>query len=121
MQFSVPLQVSDVVGSVDAKADQVGHMAGLQLGWSGRHMLPALGLAWSNCVNSRLFLSRCVDACGAMLGCSVPGDDGQASLVRCMQVVFSPCIPQARCFYIVALDGVHGICSDRVQSRVQGT
>ena len=26
---------------------------------SGREVLPALGLAWANCINQRLFVSRC--------------------------------------------------------------
>lgn len=32
---------------------------------SGREVLPALGLAWANCINQRLFVSRCQVCCGA--------------------------------------------------------
>ena len=34
------------------------HTGGLRLVTSGREVQPALGLAWANCVNHRVFLSR---------------------------------------------------------------
>ena len=34
------------------------HTGGLRMVTSGREVQPALGLAWANCVNHRVFLSR---------------------------------------------------------------
>jgi hypothetical protein len=34
------------------------HTGGLRLVTSGREVQPALGLAWANCINHRVFLSR---------------------------------------------------------------
>ena len=43
----------------DALADKRPEDAGpVPLMTSGREVLPALGLAWANCINTRIFLSR---------------------------------------------------------------
>ena len=79
---------------------------------SGRRVVPSLGLAMSNCVNTRLFLSRS------------PG-----SPTRTLRVVFSPSLPMSSCHYTIAAAGPRGVpgtwqplncCSDnkaRDQSR----
>lgn len=56
--------------------------AGLDLWTSGRRVLPALGLAWTNCVNQRLFLAR------------TQRGDGGGGVLRQACVVFSPYLPQ---------------------------
>ena len=48
-------QVSDVVED-EALARALS--SGLKLWTMGRQVLPSLGLAWTNCVNQRLFLSK---------------------------------------------------------------
>ena len=48
-------QVSDVVED-EALARTLS--SGLKLWTMGRQVLPSLGLAWTNCVNQRLFLSK---------------------------------------------------------------
>ena len=51
------------------RVPQAGHTGGLSLITSGREVLPALGLAWANCINQRLFLARTLhpDGCGGVL------------------------------------------------------
>ena len=57
IQFAIKL--CTIVQVKDAVADRPAADPGLvpQM-TSGREVLPALGLAWANCVNTRLFLSR---------------------------------------------------------------
>ncbi|GLC41073.1 hypothetical protein PLESTB_000946500 [Pleodorina starrii] len=62
---------------------------------SGRRVLPALGLAWANCVNLRLFVAR--------------HDAWDGSVVRSLQVVFAPHLPHSYCFFRVDQAGVWGL------------
>eukprot|EP00887_Chlorella_sp_A99_P002618 scaffold6.g2618.t1 len=108
-------------------AKNTGHTGGLRLVSLGREVVPALGLAWANCVNARVFLSRCAlpgtsapvcyhgphsqaaqRAAAAGGGGAAPGAPGPPPL-RCMQVVFSPRLPQSECFYVVEQSGVRGL------------
>ncbi|KAG2500277.1 hypothetical protein HYH03_001855 [Edaphochlamys debaryana] len=61
----------------------------------GRRVQPALGLAWANCVNARLFAAK-HDALGN-------------GVVRSLQVVFAPHLPHSYCCFTVAVDGVRGV------------
>ncbi|CAD7698549.1 unnamed protein product [Ostreobium quekettii] len=61
---------------------------------SGRGVLPSLGLAWSNCVNTRIFASR-------------TGQGLDAS--RKLQILFSPHLPPAACEYQIRPEGVVGL------------
>lgn len=49
---------------------------------------------------------RC--AC-AQLSVSVEGKADEQSPLREMELVFSPCSPRARCFYVVQSDAVRGV------------
>lgn len=118
MLFSA-MQVSDAIS--DKPQDTgCGHTAGLQLCTSGREVIPALGLAWANCVNTRLFLSRLGHVPWpnflsharpqAAPASSYSGEDEQHGLLlRSLQVVFSPHLPQAGALYVVLQSGVVGV------------
>lgn len=73
---------------------------------SGRRVCPALGLAWANCVNSRVFLSKEVD-----------GGDGGVTRTRKLSVVFAPHLPQSSCQFVITGDGVFGVDHQTLQGR----
>lgn len=111
-------QVSDAFTDADLASNQTApaskHTGGLRLLSSGRELVPALGLAWANCVNARLFLSRTEvtiasscwqTSCDLMKSSSAP----PSLPLRYMQVVFSPCLPQDTCLYIVTQTGLKGM------------
>lgn len=111
-------QVSDAFTDADLTVSQKApvskHTGGLRLLSSGRELVPALGLAWANCVNARLFLSRTEvtiassywqNSCDAARSGSAP----PSLPLRYMQVVFSPCLPQDTCLYVVTQTGVKGV------------
>jgi DNA-repair protein XRCC3 len=75
--------------------------AGLQLHSKGRQVAPALGLAWANCVNTRVFLSRDSDSNYVV--------EGGQPVRRRMMIVFSPYLPQWECEYVVEHGGVRGV------------
>ncbi|PSC72908.1 DNA repair XRCC3-like protein [Micractinium conductrix] len=96
---------------------------GLRLVSLGREVVPALGLAWANCVNTRLFLARCgaaglqavfhgaPSAAAAAAAAAAAGGSGGASApaLRKLQVLFSPHLPQTECHYVVEATGVRGL------------
>lgn len=93
-------QVTDLMrdpGDTKPKSQMV-HTAGLHLISSNREVVPSLGLAWANCVNTRIFLSKGPVAEGQ-----------QSSGLRCMQIVFSPALPQSYCYFHVTAQGVFGL------------
>lgn len=93
-------QVVDFIGSETS-------LAGFKVGdvgkffTSGRRICPALGLAWANCVNTRVFLSKCGDGETALF------EDGTP--MRKCEIVFSPHLPHASCLYGIKRDGVSGV------------
>lgn len=115
------MQPGSGAGGTSAKA---GHTAGMQLLSEGREVIPALGLAWANCINSRIFLSKAATRGGAtrLMYSGPPGHSMQAAVaagaakpwqfspqLRHMQIVFSPFLPQRRCAYIVETTGIRGV------------
>ncbi|XP_066318654.1 DNA repair protein XRCC3 homolog [Miscanthus floridulus] len=73
--------------------------AGNTVAWSsGRRVSPALGIAWANCVNTRLFLTREVD-----------GDGASGGARRRMKVAFAPHLPERSCEFVIRRDGVFGV------------
>ena len=113
------MQVSDAIS--DKQQDTgCSHTAGLQLWTSGREVIPALGLAWANCINTRLFLSRLghvpwpkffrhARPQAAPASSYSAEDEQHGLLLRSLQVVFSPHLPQAGAFYVVLQSGVVGV------------
>ncbi|KAL7590282.1 DNA repair protein XRCC3 homolog [Lactuca sativa] len=78
---------------------------------SGRRVLPALGLSWANCVNSRLFLSRHEVIEGVENG--LPDSDYSGYVSRRkrreLHVVFAPHLPHSSCEFVILRDGVFGV------------
>jgi len=111
-------QVSDAITDADLSSNQRApaskHTGGLRLLSSGRELVPALGLAWANCVNARLFLSRTEVTIASSYwqnSCDVArsGSAPPSLPLRYMQVVFSPCLPQDTCLYVVTQTGLKGV------------
>lgn len=103
-------QVVDVMGNNEG-------MNGLRIGnleclyTSGRRVSPALGLAWANCVNTRLFLSRSEEISGERSG--LVEEDGSSSYSarsrRHIHVVFAPHLPPSSCEFTILREGVFGV------------
>ncbi|CAN1843293.1 DNA repair protein XRCC3 homolog [Linum perenne] len=89
-------QVVDCVGD-GVNGVKVGNLGSLCS--SGRRVLPALGLAWSNCVNSRVFLSRSEDE----------KEEGERRTRRWLHLVFAPHLPPSSCEFVIRREGVSGI------------
>lgn len=73
---------------------------------SGRYVLPALGLAWANCINMRIFLAR-----NAMTNGDQPGPEQQACTHRTMHVLFAPHLPPRTCAFTLSAAGISGTTS----------
>ncbi|GAB4853574.1 hypothetical protein Ancab_017765 [Ancistrocladus abbreviatus] len=103
-------QVVDFVGSNDGlNGLKTGNLGCLYS--SGRRVCPALGLAWANCVNVRLFLSRSEEVMGQERGLV---DEGGGDFVlrrtrRYIHVVFAPHLPPSSCEFEIVREGVFGI------------
>ncbi|XP_063296019.1 DNA repair protein XRCC3 isoform X1 [Pelobates fuscus] len=80
--------------------DTVGDSVQDNLGLKDRKGSPALGISWSNQLLVRMIVTRTPYA--APQEC--PG-----CILRTMEVVFAPHIPQSSCYYTVDVDGVKGI------------
>ncbi|KAJ8750774.1 hypothetical protein K2173_015955 [Erythroxylum novogranatense] len=106
LAVAVTNQVVDFVGSDNGvNGVRIGNLGCLYS--SGRRVCPALGLAWANCVNSRLFLSR--EDNGV-----IEGDVGEGGFVcretkRRLHVVFAPHLPPSSCEFVIRSDGVSGV------------
>ncbi|KDP36401.1 hypothetical protein JCGZ_08670 [Jatropha curcas] len=93
-------QVVDFMGSGEGvNGVRIGNLGSLCS--SGRRVCPALGLAWANCVNLRLFLAR--DDTGAESGFAC------CQTRRWLHVVFAPHLPYSCCEYVIRREGVFGI------------
>ncbi|KAK1275429.1 hypothetical protein QJS04_geneDACA003998 [Acorus gramineus] len=96
-------QVVDVVGSDGGV--RVGNYA--WLGSSGRRVCPALGLAWANCVNTRLFLSR------EEVVVASDGSSEESARVcrtrRWIRVAFAPHLPESAREFVIVREGVFGL------------
>jgi hypothetical protein len=125
-EFNLVVVVTNqIMDAVNSDGAATGHTGGLFLHSSGREVIPALGLAWANCVNTRVFLSK--ETIGARAAMKIvekgpPGPamqraiaTGAATLpqfapqLRHMQIVFSPTLPQGKCAYVVETTGVRGV------------
>lgn len=104
-------QVVDFIGENDGvNGMRLGNLSSLYS--SGRRVCPALGLAWSNCVNSRLFLSRNEEAHAEDKALADTGDgDYQVSRQtrRHLYVVFAPHLPESSCEFVIRKEGVFGV------------
>ncbi|KAL1356302.1 hypothetical protein HN51_008311 [Arachis hypogaea] len=91
-------QVVDLIEGGNGNGVRVGNLGVLYS--SGRRVAPALGLAWANCVNSRLFLSRHDD------GADVDGSCSKSR--RRISVVFAPHLPHSSSEFVITTEGVFG-------------
>lgn len=81
-------------------ADVASHALGEAVS-SGRRVLPALGVMWGNCVNTRLFLTRYAKRSNRGL------DDGDEDVVgRRLSVVFAPHLAEATVEFTLRDDGL---------------
>jgi DNA-repair protein XRCC3 len=132
-EFNLVVMVTNqIMDAVNGNGASSGHTGALLLHSSGREVIPALGLAWANCVNTRVFLSKeTIGARGAtkIVERGPPGAGmqraiaaGMASLpqfapqLRHMQIVFSPTLPPGKCAYVVEKTGVRGIHPNAVHA-----
>ncbi|KAG7020901.1 DNA repair protein XRCC3-like protein, partial [Cucurbita argyrosperma subsp. argyrosperma] len=101
-------QVVDLMDSSDGiNALRIGNLKSLCS--SGRRVCPALGIAWANCVNSRLFLSRNEEVVGEGDGVVNSGELAQRRTRRWLHVVFAPHLPKSSCEYVINRQGVVGV------------
>lgn len=91
---------------------QIGNLDSMET--SGRRVAPALGLAWSNCLSTRIFLSRVgqvltlsTDREGEMTGSNK--EEPKSVVRRRMQVVLSPCLPPQSCNFVITALGLQGL------------
>ena len=111
---------------------------------SGREVQPALGLAWANCVNHRVFLSRAAQPF-VVADASAPSQlQTQATIrssvstrgaavhicpsrnacvlilqvLRTMHVVFSCSMPQSTCCFLVEGGGLRSLTADEVEHGI---
>jgi len=84
-----------------------------------KFVIPALGLAWSNCVNTRIILSRTTRTYDKT---DTKEDNDQEPpnkrqrtskneqlVVRTMSLVWSPHLPNDSCYFIIDSDGIQGV------------
>jgi len=131
----VVVVTNQIMDAVNGDGAAAGHTGGLLLHSSGREVIPALGLAWANCVNTRVFLSKeTIGALGAtkIVETGPPGAAMQRAItagvapvpnfapqLRHMQIVFSPMLPQGKCAYVVEKTGVRGVHPSAVQAEAE--
>ncbi|XP_022787182.1 DNA repair protein XRCC3-like isoform X2 [Stylophora pistillata] len=84
-------QVSDVIQT-----------EGNSLRSGNKTVIPALGLAWSSMVTTRLMLSRTEQ----LIQCN--NSERNPVIKRQLQVIFAPHLPSTSCFYYIDAEGVHG-------------
>ena len=83
-------------------------------GFTPRTVQPALGLAWTHCVNQRLLLQRC-DGQGTFDPIVDPiyaperNEIKQKRVIRSARVVFSPLVPTETRYFVVNADGLHSV------------
>ncbi|XP_071725383.1 DNA repair protein XRCC3 homolog [Rutidosis leptorrhynchoides] len=112
-QFGIAIvvtnQVGDSMGDDGVSGVRVGNLEGLYT--SGRRVCPSLGLAWANCVNSRLFLSMNEEIEGVNNGLVDGEYSGYVNTRkrRELHVVFAPHLACSSCEFVITKDGVFGV------------
>ncbi|CAN6585415.1 unnamed protein product [Malus baccata var. baccata] len=107
--FKIAGKLKSLANSDGVNGVKVGNFGSLDS--SGRRVCPALGLAWANCVNSRLFLSRNEVVVGE--GNSDELEDGFCRQTkRRLDILFAPHLPQASCEFVITRQGVFGVESE---------
>lgn len=122
-QFDLAVLVTNqVVERIDEDSMSPQNLAASQMGMelvssTGTSVLPALGMVWAHCVGMRLFVTRSPRVLQLPSGSKrvyCDGSDdrqldhGDMRVVRTLQVVQSPYLPQSSCPFIIAESGLHG-------------
>eukprot|EP00026_Physarum_polycephalum_P007512 Phypoly_transcript_07574.p1 GENE.Phypoly_transcript_07574~~Phypoly_transcript_07574.p1 ORF type:complete len:523 (+),score=112.08 Phypoly_transcript_07574:110-1570(+) len=80
---------------------------------TGGKFIPSLGLAWSNCVNTRIIVSRTQRAFRPkkrkLDENEVTQESSDRNVLRKMRVAMSPNLPELTCMFIVDSHGVKGV------------
>ncbi len=120
-------QVTDVVQNEEnSHSDRSG--LGLMVKSSGRSVIPALGLAWSNCVETRIFLTRTRNQSQQQstikpaneeseeesATASAPSRPTGAEIGRQLFIMFSPALPRSKTRFVLDTDGIHGVSSTQI-------
>ncbi|MBN3287436.1 XRCC3 protein, partial [Polyodon spathula] len=104
-RFKTPIVCVNQVADAVADSD----LAQSNFGFLDKKVLPTLGITWSNQLLIRLMVSRTRSSLQEWL----PGLAAQpwqlGSVLRTMEVVFAPHLPQSFCYYTVSIDGVRGV------------
>lgn len=97
---------------------------GVNLFSSGRCVHPALGLTWSACITTRIFVwletrrNEHNEICRLMYqdtSGKKHANNKSETQVRGMQIVFSPSLPQSMCYFVVNAAGIVGIPPQSIQ------
>ncbi|KAL3873909.1 hypothetical protein ACJMK2_036987 [Sinanodonta woodiana] len=73
---------------------------------TGRQLIPALGLAWSNMIMTRIMLSRT----NQTITLNDSGVDGRTeATIRQLEVIFAPHLTNVTVLYVIDRDGIKGI------------
>jgi len=87
-----------------------------------RIVIPALGLAWGNCVHTRIVLRKTKrnymgEDVSVNYSCNKDGIPNSKrrkhneTTLREMSIVLSPHLPNNSCYYIIDFNGIHGVLS----------
>ena len=76
---------------------------------TSRHITPALGLAWSKMVTTRVMLTR--SSFHRLNDETLPGESGHESVLRRMEIIFAPHLSNDICYYYIDHQGIKGVGS----------
>nr|XP_033808133.1 DNA repair protein XRCC3 isoform X1 [Geotrypetes seraphini]XP_033808134.1 DNA repair protein XRCC3 isoform X1 [Geotrypetes seraphini] len=103
-RFQTPVlcinQVTDAVGDIDAKQSNFGLL--------DKKVAPALGITWSNQLLMRLMVTRTHYAEAEPEQHPAVPSPQYRNVLRIMEVIFAPHLPQYLCYYVINLEGVKG-------------
>jgi DNA-repair protein XRCC3 len=95
-QYNIPVLVTNQVTDVwTEELRHAPHVAHYSVISSGRPVMPALGLAWACCINTRLMISR-----------------SRCRTQRSLHTLSSPLIGVVSCEFVVEMDGVRGLSAN---------
>nr|XP_033808136.1 DNA repair protein XRCC3 isoform X3 [Geotrypetes seraphini] len=92
--------VTDAVGDIDAKQSNFGLL--------DKKVAPALGITWSNQLLMRLMVTRTHYAEAEPEQHPAVPSPQYRNVLRIMEVIFAPHLPQYLCYYVINLEGVKG-------------
>lgn len=107
-QFMVPIlcinQVTDVIDPSDSAQNNFGLL--------DKKVMPSLGMVWSNQLLMRLMISRTPFKVQDKFPKAADQTLQLGSVLRVIEVVFAPHLPQSFCYCTVEKEGVRGLKDD---------